>query len=85
MQKVGGKGNDGEKKKAEGGHEAKKDEGGEKKKDKGGEKKKDDGPITVVLKLDMHCEGCARKVKHSVKAFEGTSPSSLVFPLLVDL
>ncbi|MQM08615.1 hypothetical protein Taro_041473 [Colocasia esculenta] len=71
-EKAGGKGNDGEKKKkAEGGEQAKKDVVGEKKKDKGGEKKKDDGPITVVLKVDMHCEGCARKVKHSVKGFEG--------------
>uniref|UniRef100_A0A1D1XIT1 HMA domain-containing protein n=1 Tax=Anthurium amnicola TaxID=1678845 RepID=A0A1D1XIT1_9ARAE len=52
----GGKGDDGQKKKAEGG---------------GDKKKKDDGPITVVLKVDMHCEGCARKVKRSVKGFEG--------------
>ncbi|KAG8376601.1 hypothetical protein BUALT_Bualt09G0080500 [Buddleja alternifolia] len=33
--------------------------------------KKDDGPITVVLKLDLHCEGCAKKVKRSVRHFEG--------------
>ncbi|XP_073042143.1 heavy metal-associated isoprenylated plant protein 3-like [Primulina eburnea] len=42
---------------------------GEKKADGGG--KKDDGPITVVLKLDLHCEGCAKKVKRSVSHFEG--------------
>ncbi|XP_010253988.1 PREDICTED: heavy metal-associated isoprenylated plant protein 3-like [Nelumbo nucifera] len=41
---------------------------GEKKADGG---KKDDGSITVVLKVDMHCEGCAKKVKRSVKGFEG--------------
>ncbi|KAF8395263.1 hypothetical protein HHK36_019205 [Tetracentron sinense] len=41
----------------------------EKKKDDGG--KKDDGPITVVLKLDLHCEGCSQKVKRSVQGFEG--------------
>ncbi|XP_038970862.1 heavy metal-associated isoprenylated plant protein 3 [Phoenix dactylifera] len=37
----------------------------------GGEGKKDDGTITVVLKVNMHCEGCAEKVKRSVKGFEG--------------
>lgn len=83
LQKQGGKGDDGEKKKAEAGGEKKKAEaaggekkkadaaGGEKKKDEGGKGKKDDGPITVVLKVDMHCEGCARKVRHAIKGFEG--------------
>ncbi|CAI9783165.1 unnamed protein product [Fraxinus pennsylvanica] len=33
--------------------------------------KKDDNPITVVLKLNLHCEGCAKKVKRSVRHFEG--------------
>ncbi|XP_073062871.1 heavy metal-associated isoprenylated plant protein 6 [Primulina eburnea] len=33
--------------------------------------KKDEGPVTVVLKLDLHCEGCAKKVKRSVNHFEG--------------
>ncbi|CAH2042332.1 unnamed protein product [Thlaspi arvense] len=33
--------------------------------------KKDDGPITVVLKLDMHCQGCAKKIKRVVRRFEG--------------
>lgn len=42
---------------------------GEKKADGGG--KKDDGLATVVLKLDLHCEGCAKKVKRSVSHFEG--------------
>lgn len=36
-------------------------------KDKAGE----DGSLKVVLKVDMHCEGCARKVKRSVDGFEG--------------
>lgn len=40
--------------------------------DKGGEKKADASPITVVLKMDLHCEGCAKKVQSSVKHFEGT-------------
>ncbi|XP_073145307.1 heavy metal-associated isoprenylated plant protein 3-like [Henckelia pumila] len=47
----------------------KKNEGGEKKADGGG--KKDDGATTVVLKLDLHCEGCAKKVKRSISHFEG--------------
>ncbi|XP_078446132.1 heavy metal-associated isoprenylated plant protein 3-like [Wolffia australiana] len=43
----------------------------EKKKDEGEKNKKEEGPITVVLKVDMHCEGCARKVRHAVKGFGG--------------
>lgn len=46
-------------------------EGGEKKAaDAGG--KKDGGPTTIVLKLDLHCEGCAKKVRRSISHFEGT-------------
>ncbi|PSS23649.1 Heavy metal-associated isoprenylated plant protein, partial [Actinidia chinensis var. chinensis] len=42
----------------------------------GGEKKvdvvkKDEGAIAVVLKLDMHCESCATKIKRSVRSFKG--------------
>ncbi|KAK1266376.1 hypothetical protein QJS04_geneDACA000207 [Acorus gramineus] len=44
--------------------------GEEKKKGDGG-KKDDGGPIAVVLKIDMHCEGCAKKVKRAVKGFQG--------------
>eukprot|EP00268_Persea_americana_P029360 TRINITY_DN283_c0_g1_i3.p1 TRINITY_DN283_c0_g1~~TRINITY_DN283_c0_g1_i3.p1 ORF type:complete len:288 (+),score=85.99 TRINITY_DN283_c0_g1_i3:410-1273(+) len=44
-------------------------EGGDQKKGDGG--KKEEGPITVVLKVDMHCEGCAKKVKRAVKGFDG--------------
>ncbi|CAA2933248.1 heavy metal-associated isoprenylated plant 6-like [Olea europaea subsp. europaea] len=44
---------------------------GEKKAADGGGGKKDDGSTTVVLKLDLHCEGCAQKVKRSVRHFEG--------------
>ncbi|GFQ03297.1 heavy metal-associated isoprenylated plant protein 26 [Phtheirospermum japonicum] len=54
---------------------------GEKKAAEGGEKKvaaaaegggkKDEGAITAVLKLDLHCEGCAKKVKRAVSHFEG--------------
>ncbi|KAK3022071.1 hypothetical protein RJ639_047339 [Escallonia herrerae] len=38
---------------------------------KEGEKKPDAGPATVVLKLDLHCEGCAKKVKRSIRHFDG--------------
>ncbi|KAJ0728968.1 putative heavy metal-associated isoprenylated plant protein/5/6 [Helianthus annuus] len=34
-------------------------------------KKPDAGPVTVVLKLDLHCEGCAKKIKKSISTFEG--------------
>ncbi|PPD87123.1 hypothetical protein GOBAR_DD15936 [Gossypium barbadense] len=33
--------------------------------------KKDDGKVTVVYKIDMHCEGCAKKIKRSIKHYEG--------------
>ncbi|GJS98338.1 heavy metal-associated domain, HMA containing protein, partial [Tanacetum coccineum] len=36
------------------------------------DKKKIDGEsVTVVLKLDLHCEGCAKKVKSSIRHFKG--------------
>ncbi|KAG1361410.1 Heavy metal-associated isoprenylated plant protein 3 [Cocos nucifera] len=37
----------------------------------GGAGKKDDVTITVVLKVDMDCEGCVERVKKSVKGFKG--------------
>ncbi|KAD5961817.1 hypothetical protein R6Q59_014638 [Mikania micrantha] len=47
-------------------------EAGEKKPaDDGGAKKSDGGPVTVVLKLDLHCDGCAKKIKKSISQFEG--------------
>lgn len=45
--------------------------GGEKKNGDGEEKKKEDNPITVVLKIDVHCEGCASKIKKFVNGLEG--------------
>ncbi|KAL6507890.1 hypothetical protein OROGR_024085 [Orobanche gracilis] len=52
---------------------------GEKKPADGGEKKaaaedgvkKNEEAITAVLKLDLHCEGCAKKVRRAVSHFEG--------------
>ncbi|KAH7856195.1 hypothetical protein Vadar_033814 [Vaccinium darrowii] len=31
------------------------------------DEKKEEGPPTVVLKLDLHCEGCAKKIKRAVR------------------
>lgn len=42
----------------------------EKKPDEGAAKK-DDGPAPVVYKLDLHCEGCVKKIKRTVRHFEG--------------
>lgn len=50
--------------------EAPKNEGEMKKAD-GGAGKKDEGPAPVVLKVDLHCEGCAKKVKRAVRHFDG--------------
>lgn len=36
-----------------------------------GDGKKDVGPTAIVLKLDLHCEGCAKKVKRSIRHLEG--------------
>ncbi|TXG73794.1 hypothetical protein EZV62_002373 [Acer yangbiense] len=48
-------------------------EGDQKEKKDGGENKKEaeKGPLTVVLKVDMHCEGCASKIVRCVRAFDG--------------
>ncbi|RWW11195.1 hypothetical protein GW17_00025211 [Ensete ventricosum] len=43
----------------------------------GNEEKNDGSSITVVLKVDMHCEGCAKKVIKSVKGVQG---ANLRFP-----
>lgn len=34
--------------------------------------KQNDEPVPVVLKLDMHCEGCVKKINRAVRHFEGT-------------
>lgn len=39
------------------------------------EKKKDDGKdgsAPIVLKTDLHCEGCAMKIKKAIKSLGGT-------------
>uniref|UniRef100_M1CQB2 Metal ion binding protein n=1 Tax=Solanum tuberosum TaxID=4113 RepID=M1CQB2_SOLTU len=50
--------------------EKKKNDAG--KKSAGGGKNDAGGGIaTILLKLDLHCEGCAQKVRRSVRHFEG--------------
>ncbi|CAN4126182.1 unnamed protein product [Withania somnifera] len=41
---------------------------GAEKKDEGGEKKDD---VSIVLKLDLHCEGCAQKVRRFIRHTRG--------------
>lgn len=37
-----------------------------------GEKKVDDGKKdAIVLKIDLHCEGCAKKVKRLIRNIDG--------------
>ena len=48
--------------------EERKEETTEEKKE---EEKKDEEPPEIVLKVDMHCEACARKVAKALKGFEG--------------
>lgn len=49
----------------------------EKKEEVSKEEKKEEGnkdeepPQEIVLKIDMHCEACARKVAKSLKGFQG--------------
>ncbi|KAL0543761.1 hypothetical protein IC582_018865 [Cucumis melo] len=52
--------------------EAPKNNDGEKKPADAGQKK-DDGAVTAVFKIDMHCDGCAKKVKRVVKHLDGVS------------
>lgn len=35
------------------------------------DEKKEEAPPEIVLKVDMHCEACARKVARALKGFEG--------------
>ena len=50
----------------------------------GGEKKEEEEAVEV--KLDMHCEGCALKVRKAVKGFEGNARlSTLDFVLEIEI
>ncbi|KAK4484991.1 hypothetical protein RD792_007598 [Penstemon davidsonii] len=50
--------------------EEKKEEVKEEKKEEG-KKEIEEPPQEIVLKVDMHCEACARKVARSLKGFQG--------------
>lgn len=53
--------------------EPKKEEGKEEKKkeEEKKEEKKEEEPQEIVLKVDMHCVACARKVARALKGFQG--------------
>ncbi|KAF9684787.1 hypothetical protein SADUNF_Sadunf04G0154500 [Salix dunnii] len=54
------------------GNVVEKKEGGENKKGgNGGEKKQENSPIPVVLKVEMHCDGCVSTILKYVRSFEG--------------
>ncbi|KAG7963174.1 hypothetical protein I3843_09G106100 [Carya illinoinensis] len=53
------------------GEENKEQEKKEESKEEKAEKKKEEEPQEIVLKVDMHCEACARKVARALKGFEG--------------
>ena len=39
----------------------------------GGAKKEEGGAVTAIYKIDMHCEGCAKKIKRAVRHVKGKS------------
>lgn len=55
----------------------------EKKEEKKEEVKKEEPPPEIVLKVDMHCEACARKVARALKGFEGTDHFSFLTSFLL--
>ncbi|XP_073008585.1 heavy metal-associated isoprenylated plant protein 3-like [Typha latifolia] len=74
-----GKGKGGEKEK-----EKEKEKKGDGEKKGEGEKKKEGGdggakggPTPIVLKMDLHCEGCAMKIKRAIKGMEGVDGVSV--------
>ncbi|XP_073125356.1 heavy metal-associated isoprenylated plant protein 7-like [Henckelia pumila] len=63
----------GEEKKEEGNKEEKniKEEAVKEDKKEEAKKKDEEEPQQIILKVDMHCEACARKVTRSLKGFQG--------------
>lgn len=55
-------------KKEEGNKEETKEE---KKEQEKKDESKEESPQEIVLKVDMHCEACARKVAKALKGFQG--------------
>ena len=50
---------------------------GEKKSDAG--EKKAEGPVPTVFKIDLHCDGCAKKVRRYVRRFDGKKSEFCTF------
>jgi hypothetical protein len=66
--------------------EKKSEEPQAKSEDKKPEEEKKKEPQEIVLKIFMHCEGCAKKIHRCLKGFEGTtslSYSSVFYHTLV--
>lgn len=61
------------------GKEQEKGEG--KDKDKEGKKKPPLPVVTAVLKVDMHCDGCAKRIRGSVRRYPGKFPRRKAPPL----
>jgi len=54
----------------------------QKKKNTGGENKENEDNITtVILKVDMHCDGCASKMVKYLRDFQGLLPKSPLFSI----
>lgn len=51
----------------------------EKKEEEKKDEKKEEEPPEIVLKVDMHCEACARKLARALKGFDGQFLFSLHF------
>lgn len=56
--------------------EEKKEESKEEKKEEEKTEEKKEEPPEIVLKVDMHCEACARKMAKALKGFEGVEEVS---------
>uniref|UniRef100_A0A1J3CHG8 Heavy metal-associated isoprenylated plant protein 26 n=1 Tax=Noccaea caerulescens TaxID=107243 RepID=A0A1J3CHG8_NOCCA len=56
---------------------ATKPEGEKKPVDAAAAKKGDGGIVTVVMKLDMHCEGCGKKIKRLLKHYKGVEDANI--------
>ncbi|KAL3618514.1 hypothetical protein CASFOL_037596 [Castilleja foliolosa] len=55
----------------------KKNNGGPQRTEETDKKKKDNNNLTVVLKADLHCEGCVSKVLKCVRSYDGVEDASI--------
>lgn len=51
--------------------EKQKDDGAKNEGEKKPAEKKDEGKATAVFKMEMHCEGCAKKIRRAVRDLDG--------------